>query len=338
MRKKIKLAIVAQPEYFGFIYGNDLDEYYDVLYLPMRFEVGADYFQPLIDFNADINFFFRGEFVPEGVLEKLKGLRVAWSSEPFPRYINRQLNCTTDSIGRMALFLTIKDKPFDYIFHYDESSSALLEKLGVFLSDYQYFSVATESYYPMPTDYAWDVFFIGRTTNHRQAFFNKIKSKYRFLNIVHGVTDPKKLTQFICASRVSLNLHAENEISFGSRLQLLMSCGAVAISEPLPENKLIAAGKHYLEVKNNEAFETTLCDVLENYDQYKHIGENARNNMLEKCAAKKIFPEIISKLLEGRYAKPIFQKKKIDLDSLYAWAKYRNNKMLSVSLGGLENE
>ena len=130
MVMKKKIAFISQPEYFRFIYEHDLDDSFEVREFPYHFGMGADQFDDLIEFNADYNVFFRGEFFPNEVLQKLQGKKIALSSEPFPRKIERKWEYTMDSIKRYLTFRNIRTKFFDYVFHYDISSKELFEKDG----------------------------------------------------------------------------------------------------------------------------------------------------------------------------------------------------------------
>ena len=57
-----KIAFISQPEYFRFIYENDLDAIAYVKEFPFNFGMSADAFKDLEVYDADYNIFFRGEF------------------------------------------------------------------------------------------------------------------------------------------------------------------------------------------------------------------------------------------------------------------------------------
>ena len=108
-----------------------------------------------------IIFFSEVSFFAEEVLTRLRGVKVCLSSEPFPRYIDRRLEYTFDSLERYLNFRAIGGKAFDYVFHYDEASLPFLSKDGLHLSGAFPFPVATKTYAPKSVDKAdkeWDLF------------------------------------------------------------------------------------------------------------------------------------------------------------------------------------
>lgn len=56
-------------------------------------------FSELINFNADLVIFFRGEYIPQRILDKINGIKVAISTEPFPKVIDNKFHYTPDFIN-----------------------------------------------------------------------------------------------------------------------------------------------------------------------------------------------------------------------------------------------
>ena len=111
-----KIAFISQPLYFRSMYGASLDKSFIVKEFPSTiFDCNYD---ALLDFNADYDIFFRGEYVPKKVLDQLSGTKIALSSEPFPRYIDGHWDFTVDSLRRYAEFRNIRDKSYDYVFQH----------------------------------------------------------------------------------------------------------------------------------------------------------------------------------------------------------------------------
>ncbi len=138
----MKIAIISQPEYFRAFYENDLDVLGEVREFKYKYTMTEADFVELEEYNADLNFFFRGEFFPEEVLRRLNGHKISFSSEPFPNYVDGALNYTADSISRFNEFKKIAIKSFDYVFHYDKSSLPFLAENGLHLSGEFIFPVA----------------------------------------------------------------------------------------------------------------------------------------------------------------------------------------------------
>ncbi|SFU68984.1 glycosyltransferase family protein [Nitrosospira multiformis] len=288
----MKIAIISQPEYFRFCYENELDFLGDVRQYRLHIGMAPEFYSELVSFNADLNIFFRPEFIPLAILNQLSGKKVALSSEPFPRYINGKLNYTIDSIIRYLSFRTIRQLPYDYVFHYDESSLKFIREDGLSLSGVFVFPVATKTYIPKPINPNWDFFFIGRSTLHREEYFGPLKHHFHFLHICHGING-RALVDYINQSKICMNVHAEAEISWEPRVQMLLSCGAFVISEKITPNKLLRPGVDYIEIASpGEAYEASEY-FLNHEEERKKISHSARARIIELFNAEHNFKMLI---------------------------------------------
>ena len=325
------VAFIAQPEYFDFHYRSALESRYAVGYFNNSFSENSGDFKELINFDADINVFFRGDFIPTEVLNALGGVRVNLSSEPFPKIINNSLVYTSDSLKRFELFLTVLGRPFDYIFHYDEVSKSFFEKQGIELSGYFPFPIVTETIKPGSPPKKWDMFFSGRCTSHREQFFGPLKRDFNFLHINHGVVG-KDLLDFINQCKISLNVHAENEISWEPRTQFLMASGSLLISEPLSPTCPLRPGIDFIEVTDPWNMYETCNKVLSDFDSFQHIAENGRKRIVEMLSSHKNFPIFFDALLDGKYRAPSFNNSRIKLEPLKVNLKYSGFQHLLTEL------
>lgn len=298
-----KIAFISQPEYFRFIYEHDLDDIFEVREFPFHFNMSPNEFNDLIKFDADYNIFFRGEFFPDEVLNKLKGLKIALSSEPFPRKINGKWEQTHDSVKRYEQFKIIKNKKFDYVFHYDASSLPLFEMDGLKISGEFVFPVARKTYKASKNKgEKWDFFFVGRSTNHREDLFGHLKHHYNFLHIAHGIWGPD-LVEYMNQSKICLNVHAENEISWEPRMQMMLAAGAFVMSEKITPNKYLRPGIDYVEFSDKVDFIKKVEFYLKNEDKRMEIVENAQMRIAEYFNSAKNFPNFFNKIEAGEYPK-----------------------------------
>ncbi len=295
-----KIAFICQPEYFRFCYEYALNDIFDVYEVPYNFNMTYNDLSYLENIDADFNFFFRGEFVPDELLRSLKGVKINLSSEPFPRHINNKLNYSYDSFKRYFAFSEIRNKKFDYVFHYDEASLPFLKNGGLLLSGSIAFPVATDIYKPLETEKLWDLFFIGRSTNHREDYFSYLKHMYNFLHIAHGIWGPQ-LVEYLNMSRICLNIHAENEVSWEPRLQMLLATGAFVISEKITPNTILRPNIDYVEINTPRELREAVGYYLSHPEERRVISENGLTRVKELLDAKKTFVNLISDLEENRY-------------------------------------
>ncbi|MFZ4855518.1 MAG: glycosyltransferase family protein [Desulfuromonadaceae bacterium] len=298
----IKIAFISQPEYFRFCYEQDLNDYYQVLEVPYNFDMGGKDFRCLVEYDADFNIFFRGEFIPNELLNKLSGVTICLSSEPFPRFIGGRLNFTFDSLVRYLHFRTIRNRPFDYVFHYDQASLPFIKNDGLQLSGAFHFPVATSCYKKIVSEPKWDLFFIGRSSSHRERYFSHMKHIYNFLHIAHGVWGPP-LIEYISSSKICLNIHAENEVSWEPRMQMLLACGAFVISEKITPNSILRPNVDYIEISTPQELHQAIAYYLHHPEERKKISESAVERVHETLDSKVVFSSLITNISDNNIHK-----------------------------------
>jgi hypothetical protein len=296
-----KIAFIGQPEYFKFCYETDLNELYEVREYPLMKNGSENNFSDLFKFSPDIAFIFRADFLPASFFENLNCIKIALSSEPFPRQIGKSLQYTIDSLSRYLFFRrNIRSKKIDYLFHYDEASLNYMQRDGLQLSGSFYFPVATEFYSPKYSEKKWDLFFIGRDTLHREKFFLPLKKDFNFLHIAHGVFG-EDLLKYISQSSICLNVHAENEISWEPRMQMLLAAGAFVISEKITPNDILRPGVDYIEASSPDDMYKKISYYLQHTESAQKISETGRGRILSKLQATKVFRTLINDVLNGKY-------------------------------------
>ncbi|CAB3678476.1 hypothetical protein LMG3458_01476 [Achromobacter deleyi] len=304
----MKIAFVSQPEYFRFCYEQDLSADHEVREFPFHFGMREEDLADLIDFDADVNFFFRGEFFPPSLLPRLRGKKIALSSEPFPRNLGDKLEYTRDSIKRYLDFRSrIRTQPFDYVFHYDEASLQFMARDGLNLSGAFAFPVATDTYVDRQFKPKWDMFFIGRSTPHRERFFGPLKHHFQFLHICHGIFGPP-LIAYMAQAKINLNVHAESEISWEPRMQMLLATGAFVISEPITPNRYLRPGVDYVEAASPSDMYEKVAYYLEHDEERRRIAASGKARIRELLNAKVNFQQLIVDLDHDKY--PRFQAAK----------------------------
>jgi Glycosyl transferases group 1 len=295
-----KIAFIAQPEYFRFAYGDWLNSPFETREFPFKYDMGENDFDDLMRFDADVNFFFRGEFFPRAILERLRGLKIALSSEPFPRKLDGRWEYTLDSIRRYLAFRSARARKFDYVFHYDKCSLPLFEKDGLSVSGEFVLPVSLKTYRHEHKEKRWDLFFIGRSTVHRERLFLRLKHKFNFLHIAHGIWG-EGLVDLVNSSRICLNVHAEKEISWEPRVQMMLACGAFVLSEKLSPNEYLRTGTDYIEFSNGKDLAEKVDFYLAHDEARAAIVRNARCRIHQFFDSEKRFSDLMESIGRGRY-------------------------------------
>ncbi len=318
----LKIAFVSQPEYFRFTYEDDLGALGEVKEFVFNFSMRDKDLIDVVKYDADIYIFFRGEFFSDNLLKKIRGIKVCLSSEPFPSLVDGKLNYTVDSVMRYKIFRKIKEKSFDYIFHYDQSSLPFLEKDGIKVSGGFPFPVATGIYRKKFLEKKWDFFFIGRSTPRRENFFGALKHKYKFLHICHGVWG-EDLVDYANQSKILLNVHAENEISWEPRVQMLMATGNLVISETISRNSLLVPGQDYIEVSTPEEMYMMAVYFLENDSDREQVEKNGLKKVVKELDSKTVFTYLVQGLLAGDFDRVRMLNKNCNITLLHFMAKLK---------------
>lgn len=293
-----RVAFVAQPEYFRFMYHDLLTGMPDAQEFPARFGADVSFYRALIDFDADVNVFLRPETIPSAVLRRLRGRRVALSSEPFPRLVRGRWQSTPDSWRRYLAFRAIRHMEYDHVFHYDAASLPLMKGDGLIGVGAFAFPVATGLYRDLQVAPEFDVMFVGRSTPYREERLQRLKHELRFLHIAHGIWGPP-LVPLVASSAISLNLHAEAEISWEPRLQMLLACGAFVISEPITPNPFLRPGVDFVVADGRRELEEAVRHYLPREDERRGMGAVARARVVELLDGTTCFARLFRTIVSG---------------------------------------
>ncbi|MGA9869452.1 MAG: glycosyltransferase [Acetobacteraceae bacterium] len=335
-----KVAFIGQTEYFRCHYETDLDADCTVFEKHLVWDAPSSWYDDLLEFNADINIFFRGDLVPLSVVEALKGLRVSYSTEPFPKLLNGgSFDYTLDSLGRFEQFTRIQNYPFEYVLHYDEASKSFLEGQGFELSGYVPLPIATEAYCPVEAPRERDILFLGRSTAHRERHLGQLKLDFDTFHIAHGWPPLRRdrgstadLTQLVNQFRICLNLHAEEELSWEPRMQLMMACGALVVSEPISPNPYLQPDVHFVEIRTPAELYRTCCDIVSDPDRFDVIRETGHREVVRSLSARACWPRLFESLALGHYERPVYEPNRSRIKTLEICKRYNGFDHLLDSL------
>src|SRR5262249_49597133 len=137
----------------------------------------------------------------------------------------------------------------------------------------------------------------------------------------HGLAT-RSLPELSAGFKVSLNLHAEDEVSWEPRVQLTLACGDLLVSEPISPNSLLVPGQHFIQITNpDEAYETCRL-IIEDPSRFEYIRSTGYQQVHTHLASAKAFPDFFTNLLNGFYRRPTWEPFRIRLGPLEVCKKY----------------
>ena len=111
------------------------------------------------------------------------------------------------------------------------------------------------------------------------------------------------MVDFASRAAICLNLHAENEISWEPRVQMLLSMGAFVISEPITPNDWLKPGQHFIEVKGKDEFKEAFRYYINNSNERMDFADNACKYVRSVLDSKQNIKKLILDIEAGKYNK-----------------------------------
>jgi spore maturation protein CgeB len=100
-------------------------------------------------------------------------------------------------------------------------------------------------------------------------------------------------------SKICLNAHAEPEISWEPRMQMMLSCGVFVMSEKITPNKFIRPNIDYIEYNGTKDLLEKAEYFLKHESERERIAKSGRERILEILDSRKAFPDLINKIENG---------------------------------------
>lgn len=198
----------------------------------INFEPGdPSRFYPCLRLNEkekiDYWVFFRGEFVPQEVLQNISGKKINISTEPIGREDIQRMYLTEN-----RLFFIEHFKQFDYFTHYDATEVPTLKAAGFDVDGDFPLPVDIDTYKPLGSKKIWDIVFMGRSTTRRAFLTARLKKDYEMLHIDHGMHGEEAVRIYNMA-KIGLNLNVSGFKQNQHRVFNMMACGLPILSDEL---------------------------------------------------------------------------------------------------------
>lgn len=243
-------------------------------------------------FAPDVVIVFRPETIPAGLFGSLRVPTLGFLTEPLPRGDGKP---HPDLEWRLADTRLIDRSNFDRIVSFDPLFVEVADSLApVWRSvplpvDDRFFAPVRPSAVPPR------VAFVGRSTEHREAYLVAAKHDFDLLHIAHGIFGDR-LLELLRETDVAINLHNEPYPSFENRVSLHLAAANLVISEPLSPTHGLEPGIDYIEVRHPDELLRSIGQIQLYPDLHRRIRIRGRRKA-EAFRASRVYPRLVHDLL-----------------------------------------
>jgi hypothetical protein len=257
----------------------------------------------VVNYNPDISLLYRPELYPRQILQAIPGMKIGYSTEPLPKYINGKIVRTGETKVRERMYRYLQFNEFHELFHYDINSKSYIEERGWRFSGYRHIPINTDWFNPFYNGKKlWDVVFIGKATDRRNAIMDFLRMSHdvSFLWVAHGVSG-YHLSRIFKKSRCVLNIHADDTINFEPRIYLAAACGIPVVSEPVGIIKFPMQENVFFTKMGNIDYDV----LVEAVNESKKITENTKDNwkMIKRnISVREFMLDVFESHIDKKYA------------------------------------
>jgi len=285
----VRVAFVGQGVYFGQCALEAPTEGIEPTFIDYR--AGTPHegmLARLEQWDPDVVVVFRPEIIPRGAFGSLRAVRIGYLTEPLPRVGGRDHR---DLRERMWWLEQVDGSNFDRIVSFDpliaETAGNVLpvwRSLAIPVADSLFMEVRERARPPR-------MLFIGRSTEHREAWLAPVKRAHEIVHIGHGLFG-EQLRGFLADTDVQLNLHNNPYPSFENRVCIALAAGHLVISEPLSPTHGLTAGRDYLEARTPEELLALVERLTKEPDAFAEV-QAAGRRQAERIRASRVYPELL---------------------------------------------
>lgn len=287
-----RIAIVGQRTYFESSSLNQSTTTLEPRFFDFRADANADaLINALRSFCPDVVIVFRPEIIPAGLFRELDALTVGFLTEPLPRPTAQH---HPDLERRLGYLAAVDPTNFDRVVSFDP---LVVEAAGRHLNVWRSIPlpVADEYFLPVsPFEEPPRPVFMGRSTEHREAWLTDAKHHFDILHIAHGVFG-LELLEMLSKPTLSINIHNEPYPSFEVRVPLCMAAGHLVVSEDLSPSHGIEAGVDFLDVVAPPNLTSIISQVLDRPNLYHRVRVMGRMKA-ERFRASRVFERLVRDL------------------------------------------
>jgi hypothetical protein len=243
-------------------------------------------------FAPDVVVAFRPEILPPGVFAELRVPVIGILTEPIPRREGHRVH--PDLVRRRFALSKLDPANVDRLIAFDplivptaDATMRVWRSLPLPVADRLFAPVR-------PFSAAPTVMFVGRSTDHREAFLARPKAELALVHAAFGIgTD--ELARMTGEHDIAVNLHNEPYPSFENRVSLHLAAGQLVVSETLSPTHGLEPDIDYLEVAAPEQLLAVLRTAVTHPRAYERVRVRGRRKA-EAFRASRVYPRLISDL------------------------------------------
>jgi hypothetical protein len=236
---------------------------------------------------------FRPEVLPPGIFGDLRAAVLGFLTEPVPR--TRGNRAHPDLKRRRAALAALDTGNVDRLVVFDPLIAATAEtvmpvwrSVPLPVADALYGPVRTTGGRP-------SILFVGRSTDHREAFLERAKHELDVVHAAHGI-GPEELANLVAQHEIAVNLHNEPYPSFENRVCLHLAAGQLVVSETLSPTHGLEPDIDYLEAADREQLTAILHAAVRFPAAYLRVRHRGRAKA-EAFRASHVYPRLVDDFL-----------------------------------------
>jgi len=260
------------------------------LYVGLR-DDGDESREILAGFAPHVVVVFNPQRLPPGLFGDLVAVTLAWVTEPLPRRTVTGFD-PPELAARVAAQRSADYAGFDRVLCVDplaaEGTSPFWRSRPLPVSDALFAPVGLAR-----ADAR--ILFVGRSTEHREAWLMTPKHEFDLLHYAHGLHGDR-LVRVLAAADIALNVHPDPYPRFGSALPMHLAAGHLVISEPIAPLHGLEPGIDFIAVDAQHEMGTVLHQLRRRPDAYQRVRLRGRAKA-ELFRASVVWPRILGDLL-----------------------------------------
>jgi hypothetical protein len=243
-------------------------------------------------FAPDVIVSFRPEILPAGVFADLRVPVLGILTEPIPRRTGRRVH--PDLLRRRFALSKLDPGNVDRLIAFDplivptaDATMRVWRSLPLPVADRLFAPVR-------PFSAAPSILFVGRSTEHREAFLRRPKAELNVIHAAFGIgTD--ELARMMGEHDIAVNLHNEPYPSFENRVSLHLAAGQLVVSETLSPTHGLEPDIDYLSVASPDQLLSVLRAAVAHPRAYERVRVRGRRKA-EAFRASAVYPRVIADL------------------------------------------